>query len=293
MIPVKVEKNMLKPINNRKDENAYKGTFGKAYLICGSVGMCGAAVLSAKSAVVTGAGLVTVSSVKSNYSAISASIPEVMQKPLKETDDGRIKASSDNLEIIKNKADNSNAVLFGCGIGLGEDAKIILKELLKSDCKKVIIDADGINALNGDIDILCSTNKDIIITPHYGEMARLLNLTIKEVIDNRLKLASSLAQKCKITVVLKGHEPITASKTGGCVINTTGNCGMGKGGSGDVLAGIITSLCAQGFDADFSAFAGVYLHGLAGDIGAEIKTKNCLIPSDIIDYLPNAFKKVL
>lgn len=278
-------------IDNRKNEKAHKGDFGRLLLVCGSKGMSGAAILSAKASVRAGAGLVTLATAESNYSAVAGSIYEVMQLPMLENPDGTISVS--NSKTLLKFANKSDALLYGCGIGKNYDKEAILELLMSSDCKQIVLDADGINALHGSIDLLCNTDKDIIITPHSKEMARLLNITVDKVEADRSGIAQSLAKKTGITVVLKGHNTVVAGKNGELYINNTGNCGMAKGGSGDVLAGMTASILAQSKNPFMSAVSAVYLHGLAGDIASDKLTKNAMLPSDIIDFLPQAFYEVL
>ncbi|MFH1188025.1 MAG: NAD(P)H-hydrate dehydratase, partial [bacterium] len=165
-----------------------------------------------------------------------------------------------------------------------------VKELILKIEKPIVLDADGINALNGDIEILKKRKHRTIITPHPGEMSRLIRQEIKKT-KNQENIAKKLAKETGIVVCLKGHRTVVASPSGEIYINKTGNSGMASGGTGDVLTGIIASFVGQGMD-DFSAtVASVYLHGLAGDIAAEKRGKFSLIASDIIEYLSDAFKK--
>lgn len=280
-----------KHIDNRKNENLHKGDFGRLLLVCGCKGMSGAAILSTKAAVRSGVGLVTLATAESNYTAVASSVFEAMQLPMSETANGTVSAK--NSDILCEYANKSDALLFGCGMGRENDCEKLLRVLMSCECKRIVIDADGINALHNCIDILCNTDKNIIITPHSGEMARLLDIPVETVESDRLNIARSFADKAGITVVLKGHETIVAGKNGELYVNNTGNCGMAKGGSGDVLAGIMSSIFAQCGHSFLSAVSAVYLHGIAGDLAAERLTKNAMLPSDMIDLLPQAFSKVL
>ena len=155
----------------------------------------------------------------------------------------------------------------------------------------MVIDADGLNALIGNLDILRTTKNNLptkILTPHPGEMARLLKITVKQVQSDRENIARKFAIKHKITLVLKGHNTIVADCLGKVFINKTGNPGMATAGSGDVLTGIIAAYLGQGVNAFEAAKYAAYLHGLAGDMAAKEKTQNCLIASDIIDWIPEA-----
>lgn len=275
----------------RNNPTVNKGNFGKALIIAGCYGMCGAAVMATKSAVRSGAGIVTLATVKSNYNAVAASVNECLVIPLDENKCGTV-AASNALNIVK-QTEKFGAVLFGCGISDNPDRQKILAAVLSGKCNNIVIDADGINALAENINILDGTNKNIVITPHPGEFARLLKTNIPTVQNDRISLAADFAVKHGVTVVLKGAATVVASPDGRVFINTTGNSGMAKGGSGDILAGITVALLAQGMNPFDAASTAVYIHGLAGDTAAEIFGMTAMTPTDTIDCIGKAIQSLL
>lgn len=251
--------------------------------------MTGAAYLCSQSVLRAGSGLVICGIPESLNQIMEIKLTEAMTLPLPETKEYflSLKSKDKILEFCK----KCDAVAIGPGLGQNKETQKLVKELiLKIKCP-LILDADGINALNGDIKILKKRKGRTIITPHPGEMSRLLGQEIKKT-KNQENIVKKLAMETKIIVCLKGYKTIVASPGGEVYINKTGNSGMASGGTGDVLTGIIASFVGQGMN-DFSAtVVSVYLHGLAGDIAAGKKGKFSLIASDIIEYLPDAFKKV-
>lgn len=263
------------PLFQKRRHNSHKGTYGTALLICGSYGMAGAAILASKGALRSGLGIAKCVIDDRIYQAFTQAIPEAVCVPIKETDD------IDVLSLTQ----KSNALLFGCGSGCNERTRKILKDILELCEIPVVLDADGINALCGSIELLKKSKAPIIITPHPGEMARLCGLSVEEIEQNRVETARNFAKECGCTVVLKGANTIVAEAYGTVSFNTTGNPGMATGGSGDVLAGITVSLLAQGFSPADAAKAAVYLHGNAGDKAAARKSQHALLPTDIIEEL--------
>ena len=167
--------------------------------------------------------------------------------------------------------------------------KRLLRLIVANSKNPLVIDADGINALSHDIDIIKTAKCDIVITPHPMEMSRLTGLSVEQIENNRQKTALDFALKHGVTVILKGHETVVATKSGEVYINTTGNSGMAKGGSGDVLSGMLGAFLAQGISVKDASILGVYLHGLAGDNAAKKLSKAGMLPRDIIDEIPLLF----
>ena len=269
------------PKFTKRRHNSHKGDYGTALLICGSYGMAGAAILASKAALRSGLGIAKCVLCDSIYSPFTVSVPEAVCIPSAQTAKGIL---SRNLDV-KSLTENCDALLFGCGVGKGEDIEIILKKILCDTNIPTVIDADGINAINGNIDILKRSKAPIILTPHPGEMARICGLSVKNVESDRVNIARNFATEYGCTLVLKGANTIVATPTGEIFFNTTGNPGMATGGSGDVLAGIMVSLLAQGFTPTDAAKAAVYLHGKAGDMAAAKKSQHAMLPSDIIEEL--------
>ena len=271
-----------KPTFKRRAYNSHKGTYGTALLICGSYGMAGAAMLSAKAALRSGLGIARCVIPASICSPITCFLPEAVCVPSRETKRGTLKF---NEKLLLCNLKSADAVLFGCGSGTHSDNLKILKFLLKYSDVPIVIDADGINTLAGNIELLRETKAPIILTPHPGEMARLCKTTVKEIEGNRPYFAKLIATKYNCTVVLKGGNTIVATQNGDLSFNVLGNSGMATGGSGDVLAGVIVSILAQGYSMAEAAKFGVYVHSLAGDKAAAKRSKHALIPTDIIEEL--------
>lgn len=284
----RTDKNIVKRAVPNRPDNANKGTMGTLLSICGSFGMAGAAILAGKSALRCGVGLEKLAIPKSIYPIAAGSILESVFLPLSETSDGKI--SRTNIPRLLLEAKKSTAVLLGCGLSVCDDTKALVKSFVENCTAPMVLDADALNCIADNPEILKKRKSDIIITPHPGEMGRLCGITAKEVNADRVDVALSFAKKYGIITVLKGSGTIIASPNGQALLNTTGNSGMATGGSGDVLAGMTAGLLAQGKSAFDCAAAAVYLHGLAGDFAAEKLGKISMLPSDIIDYIAQAFK---
>ena len=238
-------KNTVKYSMPQKAPDINKGDNGRLLIIAGSRQMPGACIMAAEGALRSGAGLVQVASVGSVLNALSYRDPEVMQYPLKEDENGFI--SEDNYDSVMKLSQKADAVLIGCGMGTEEGTKRLVKRLIKDIRCPKIVDADGINCIADSIDIIKSAGDSLILTPHPGEMGRLLNKSAREVQTDRLEAVTELCENTSAVVVLKGAGTLTACKHEHegkvhITVNTTGNAGMAKGGSGDVLAGIIGGL---------------------------------------------------
>ena len=284
----RTDKNIVKRAVPNRPDNANKGTMGTLLSICGSFGMAGAAILAGKSALRCGVGLEKLAIPKSIYPIAAGCILESVFLPLSETSDGKI--SRTNIPRLLLEAKKSTAVLLGCGLSVCDDTKALVKSFVENCTAPMVLDADALNCIADNPEILKKRKSDIIITPHPGEMGRLCGITAKEVNADRVDVALSFAKKYGVITVLKGSGTIIASPNGQALLNTTGNSGMATGGSGDVLAGMTAGLLAQGKSAFDCAAAAVYLHGLAGDFAAEKLGKISMLPSDIIDYIAQAFK---
>ena len=282
----RTDKNTVKKAVAPRPDDAHKGTMGTLLSICGSFGMAGAGILSGTAALRSGLGLLKCALPKSIYPIMAARLPESVYLPLEENADGRISAL--NLPYLLSQ--KSDAVLLGCGLGVCGDTKAIVEGFIRSCERPMVLDADALNCIADDPEALKNAKAPIIITPHPMEMARLCGVTAAEVNDNREMTARTFAARYGVITVLKGAGTVIASPDGKARINMTGNSGMATGGSGDVLAGICASLIAQGKVPFDCACAAVYLHGLAGDFAAKRLGKIPMLPSDIIDELPNAFK---
>lgn len=270
----------------KRERDAHKGTFGTVLVIAGSSSMRGAAAFSVLGALRSGTGIVRLMSVSKCIDTVSVLAPEATFIELDCDKYGFMKYNEDILsEAIK----KVSSIVIGSGMGVTEDTMKILQFIVHNAEVPVIIDADGINCIAHDIEILVNRKTDVIITPHPGEMARLLNCDANMINDNRIMVAEKYAEQYGITVVLKGAGTIVADKLRTSA-NHTGNAGMSKGGSGDILAGIIGSAVAQNLSLYDAACAGVYMHGLAGDAACAKYGQEAMLPSDIISCLSDAFR---
>lgn len=285
----RTDKNFVKRAVFNRPDDANKGSCGSVLSICGCYGMAGAAIMSGKSALKCGIGLLKMAVPKSIYSIAAQSILESIYYPLSETADGKI--SADNTDFLLEQAEKSSAVLIGCGLSVCSDTKQIVTSFIQNCTKPMVLDADALNCICDNPEILRCAKASIIITPHPGEMSRLSGLSVQEVNQSRTETAVKFANNYGVVCVLKGAGTVIADKEGRALINTTGNSGMATGGSGDVLAGIISAFLAQGAEALDAAAAGVYLHGLAGDIAKDRFGKISMLPTDLIDCIHIAFEK--
>ncbi len=257
---------------------AHKGNFGRVLMICGSVGFTGAPCLAAWGALRSGSGLVYLCVPEDVYPIVATKMEEAMVFPLPAMDGA---CAPDAAEKILNMLPNMDAVLMGCGMGRSEGTLACVRTVLQHSRVPVILDADGINVLSEHIDLLRDSACPVILTPHEGEYK---TLTGHEV-TNREEDAKKLALDTHSICVLKGHGTVVTDGKD-CLINTTGNPGMAVGGSGDVLAGMIASLCGQGFAPLDGAACAVWLHGKAGDICAAELGQYGMLPTDMIQVLP-------
>lgn len=274
-----------------RESDAHKGTFGHVLVVSGSLGKSGAAGLTGLGALRSGAGLVTLAMPKSLITGIAGSLLELMTFPLDETKEGTIseKAADSFIE----KTQEMDAVVIGPGLTTHPSTVSFLKKILKKLKIPMLIDADGINGLAlFDTNILKKRDIPLILTPHPGEMARLIKKSIKEVQKERLEIAGSFSKKYGLYLALKGARTVISDPNGSLFINSTGNPGMATAGSGDALSGIIGGFIAQKIDPLDALKAGVYLHGLAGDIAASELGEPGLITGDILDSLPFAMESL-
>lgn len=279
-----------KAVFNRPDDSN-KGTLGSLLCICGSYGMAGAAIMAGKAALRCGIGLLKIAVPKSIYPVCATNILESVYYPLEETSNGII--SSKNTDFLLEMCEKSSAVVIGCGLSVCEDTKNLVQSVITNCEKPLVIDADALNCICNKPEILKNLKAPAIITPHPGEMVRLLHSTPKAVNSNRENTAIDFAKKFGVVTVLKGAGTIIASPDGEVYINHTGNSGMATGGSGDILSGIIGSLLAQGASPINAAAAGVFLHGTIGDLAAEKLGKISMLPTDMIDMIPTAYLKLM
>ncbi|MFH1128979.1 MAG: NAD(P)H-hydrate dehydratase [Candidatus Omnitrophota bacterium] len=277
----------------RRKLKSHKGDFGHIFILAGSQRFSGAAVLCAEAAMRTGAGLVTLGIPESLNSAIIKIKPrEVMTLPLAETKEKSLSIKA--FKKIKDFAKNSDLIVIGPGLSQNKETFKLVRQVILKINKPLIIDADGLNALIGHLDLLrttCNAGRDTILTPHPGEMMKLLGKRIGFSELERKNIAKTFASDYNCIVILKGYKTVVASPFGKSYVNNTGNPGMASAGCGDVLTGMVAALLGQGLDAFNAAKYAVYLHGLAGDIAAKEKTQVSLIATDVIEKIPAAIKR--
>lgn len=279
----------IKKFFPKRKADSNKGTFGKVLFIGGSYEMPGAAYLASQSAINSGVGLVKVAFPDVAYPAIASKTIEQVLVPLKSNDNGRI--SSKSLSRIDKELNSCSAVVIGPGMGVDKDTEEVTRYVVENSEVPVILDADGINAIKDNIDILDRAKSVVILTPHPGEMSRLAKCDVKDVQENRGAIVKSFVEAHNSILVLKGNSTLVGYTNNESVyINTTGNAGMATGGSGDVLAGMIGSFCAQGLDPFVAAISAVYIHGEVGDIVTENYSMMGNTPSKIIEQLPLTLK---
>ncbi len=265
---------------------AHKGNFGRVLIIAGSRGMTGAAGLSATAALRSGAGLVTAAVPETLHDIMEVKLTEAMTVPLPDTGSGAL--SGEALPRILSLLENMDALAIGPGLSQTPETVTLVRELLPAIKIPFVLDADALNALAGQTGILGSLHAPAVITPHPGEMARLMEVTSGDIQADRVGNAVKATADWNVVTLLKGARTVVATPEGTVYINPTGNPGMASGGSGDVLTGIIASLIAQGLQPGRAAAAGAYLHGLAGDMAAKEKGMIGLVAGDIIAGLPAA-----
>ncbi len=270
-----------------RPKNSHKGSYGKLLCIVGSENMVGAAALCINSALRSGVGIVKAAVPKSIVQSLSGSVYEPLWQMLETDENGYI--SAENLPALQSACADCDAVVIGCGLGVTDDTRQLVKALVSNLECPIILDADGINCIADCIDIL-SRKDNIVLTPHLGEAARLLQISVGQVEDDRIDCARKIsAYGC--TVVLKSASVIVAH-SGKFGILSGGNSGMSKGGSGDTLAGIIAAFAAQGMKPFEAAALGVYMHSAAGKLAALQLSEYSCLPSDIIANLPKAFRQL-
>ncbi len=282
----KILMSVLKP--RAADSN--KGDYGRLLCVCGSEGMAGAASMSVSAALRCGAGLVEAALPEKIYPIVASRLAEPVFTILHPKPDGS--TCEGDIESIRKSLHRASAVLIGCGLGKSTAAQAEVSLVLKESAVPVIVDADGINIVAEHIDLLHECRAPLILTPHPGEMARLLKTSVADVQSNRREMACRFAAEHNAITVLKGAGTLVASPDGRLYRNTTGNPGMAKGGSGDVLAGMVASFVAQGAEPFNAAASAVYLHGLAGDRCAASFSQTAMLPTEIVGMLPEIFREI-
>lgn len=259
----------------RRKADAHKGVSGHLLVVGGSSGMTGASVLTSLAALRSGCGLVSL--------AFRAGL-HCPEKP--------VEVMTVTWDEALGRLEQYRGVVFGPGLGLQPDGRIMLEQLIDAEGLPLVIDADGLNLLAGDLELLRRVTKPVILTPHPGEMARLTGLQVTEIQQDRVRVARHYAASWEVIVILKGARTVIAFPDGQAFINLTGNSAMATAGMGDVLAGMIGSLMVQGITGETASVLGPYIHGLAGDLVVKQRGSVGLIASDLLAALPDAYKRV-
>lgn len=280
----------IKRILPKREEDSHKGTFGRIGIIAGSKGMTGAAYMSSMAALRSGSGLVYTIVPRSLGEILSIKLTEAIIKPIEDQDTGYFTMDSvqDIMDIIK----DMDAIAIGPGIGVDEERAELLRSILLEYENPIVVDADGINLISLDPTVLFDRQGHTIITPHPGELSRLLEVSIGDIQKNRLEYSKLTSNKYNVITVLKGANTLVASTRGDIYTNPTGNPGMATAGSGDILTGMIASFIGQGINPYDAAILGVYCHGLAGDLASRDKGEYGMIAMDILDSIPYSIKKL-
>ncbi len=276
---------------------SYKGSYGRVLVVAGSTGMTGAAALTSEAALRAGAGLVTLAIPKSLNPILEVKLSEVMTLPLPETEIGSL-AESATASILEYAENTKSVLAIGPGLSQHPETVKLVHQLVKENREqgldlRMVIDADGLNALAQATDLISLLGMEAVLTPHPGEMARLTNISISTLESNRIGTAEEFANQHGVTLVLKGAPTVTAYPNANTWINSTGNPGMATAGMGDVLTGIIAGLMAQNMPSEKAAVLGVYLHGLAGDLAAEALGMHGLIAGDVLQAVPQAISSLI
>jgi hydroxyethylthiazole kinase-like uncharacterized protein yjeF len=278
----------VRPAFPPRAPDAHKGRFGHLLVIAGSLGKTGAAVLAGRAALRAGVGLCTIAAPLSQQPVIAAQAPEYMTEALPETagQSLSLKAKDRILELAR----RLDAVAIGPGLSLDPESQELARVLIRELGRPMVVDADALSALAGHLDLLRQAEGPRALTPHPGEMARLLGTTIEVVQADRIEVARAFAREHGVALALKGAHTVIAGPDGHVAINPTGNPGMAKGGSGDVLTGIVGALLARAIEPAAALRAGCYVHGLAADVAVRERGEYGLLASDVVESLPAALR---
>ena len=283
----------IAPLIGPRPLAANKGSFGHVLVIGGSVGKAGSVAMAGMAALRSGAGLSTVATPKSVLATVAGFHPEVMTEPLDETAAGTISTRALEKGAMDAVIKGKTVLAVGPGISRHPETSEFVRSLVTKCKTPLVLDADGLNAFEGRAGELNGKGRSLVITPHPGEMARLVASTVAAVQRERINVARSFAREHELIVVLKGHRTLIAQPDGTVWVNTTGNPGMATGGTGDILTGMVAGLLAQNPEHIAEAvIAAVHLHGLAGDVARESMGEHSLVATDLLKALPEAFRRV-
>jgi NAD(P)H-hydrate epimerase len=278
----------------KRARDGNKGQYGHVLLVGGARGKAGAPSMSSLACMRVGAGLTTAAVASSILPTVARIAPELMTAELDETADGEISAANASSADWLNLLEKKSVLAMGPGLGQSDDVRKFVQQVVANTKMPLVLDADGLNAYDKGTENLRGGGRTLVLTPHPGEMARLLGCTVKEVEADRENIARKFATEHELILVLKGWRTLIAHPDGTVAVNTSGNPGMAKGGSGDVLTGLVAGLLAQadayGATAGEAVEAAVYLHGLAADMAVAAGDEHCFLPTDLLQWLPQAFR---
>jgi len=283
-----VEEKTVAPYFKKRKRDAHKGTYGHLFILSGSLGKTGAAVMAGKAALKMGAGLVTVGTPESCLPIVARGMDELMTEPLSETQEKTL--SSEALKKTFSLLEGKDALMIGPGISTHPSTAEFVLSLIPKIKIPAVIDADALSILASRPETIKSLRRPAVLTPHPGEFARLLGISTREVVGRKLELVPQFAAEYGVYLVLKGYRTLTATPDGKVYVNPTGNPGMATAGSGDVLSGMIASMIIQEKNLLEAVLAAVYVHGLSGDLGVKKVGEKPLTAGDIIRYLPQSIK---
>ncbi|GMR04534.1 MAG: NAD(P)H-hydrate dehydratase [Thermodesulfobacteriota bacterium] len=274
----------LRRVLKARERDSHKGTYGHVAVLSGSPGKTGAVFMAAAASMRAGAGLVTIGLPETLAPIMAAKTTEVMTHALPETADKTLGAES--YDQVKALLSGKSAVVTGPGLGISAGVLRFMEKLLRGECPPLVIDADGLTVLAGHLSVVKESGKEIVLTPHPGEAARLLGVSVEDVQGDRFGAATELSETSGAVVVLKGAYTVIAGKKGVCYINPTGNPGLATAGTGDVLAGMIGGFLAQGHKPLEAAVTAAYIHGLAADRVAEVSGEAGMTATDLLGHIP-------
>jgi NAD(P)H-hydrate epimerase len=282
----------IAPLIGPRPADSNKGNFGHVLVIGGAIGKAGSVAMAGMAALRAGAGLSTVGTPKSALPTVAGFHPELMTEPLEETEAGTISKRALGYGHLDALAKDKSVIAIGPGVSRHVETAEVVRTMVKKCDQPVVLDADGLNAFEGRAEELRGRGRFLVITPHPGEMARLIGSSAAEVQKDRLNIARSFASEHEVIVVLKGNRTLIAAPDGTVWVNATGNPGMATGGTGDILTGMVAGFMAQNPKRVLEAVcAAVHLHGLAGDVACESVGEYSLVATDLLKFLPEAFRR--
>ncbi|HHW49365.1 MAG TPA: NAD(P)H-hydrate dehydratase [Clostridiaceae bacterium] len=285
-----LDEEMVSAVLPLRRKNTNKGDYGRVLILTGSTGMTGSGCLAARAALRSGAGLVYLGVPKTLAHLYGAGAIEAITLPLEDCSMGSL--SSKCIGQVEKFMSGKDVIAVGPGLSVSDDIFEVMEYIISTSEAPLVLDADALNAVSRDVSIFGKLKAEAVITPHPGEFSRLAGISIGDVQKNRIEVARDFARKWKVITVLKGSRTVVAGPDGTVYINTTGNPGMATAGAGDVLTGVIAALIGQGVKPLSAAAAGVYIHGLAGDLAALETGEISLVAGDIATHLPDVFKRV-